>query len=149
MNELWATRQKYSLRACHNFLNRLWLLTQNRLLAAFNTHGNEDQYPTLQSSWILYSTSSGLIVRGPQSSLSSPTNRGTLKEQEDAFIFHQNCLICISTIWRSHFPKNRDSQSYMITILHQLSIYTSMKYSLLQTLKISACASFFRHPVWH
>ena len=36
---------------------------------------------------------------------------------------------------------------YMIMILDKLLIYTSMKHSLLQTLKISGCASIFRHPV--
>jgi hypothetical protein len=36
---------------------------------------------------------------------------------------------------------------YMIMILDRLSVYTSMKYSILQTLKITACTSIFRHPV--
>ncbi len=36
---------------------------------------------------------------------------------------------------------------YTITILDLLMIYTSMKHSLLQTLKISGCTSIFRHLV--
>jgi hypothetical protein len=37
--------------------------------------------------------------------------------------------------------------SYMIMILHRLSIYTFMKYSLLQTSNKRTCTSLFRHPV--
>ncbi len=36
---------------------------------------------------------------------------------------------------------------YTIMIIHQLSIYTSMKYSLLLLETFSACAQLFRHPV--
>ncbi len=37
---------------------------------------------------------------------------------------------------------------YIITILHWLSIYTSMKHSLLQISFKIVCTSLFRHPVW-
>ncbi len=43
----------------------------------------------------------------------------------------------------------KENTMYTIMILDQLSIYTSMIHSLLQTLKISACAFIFRHPVLH
>jgi len=36
---------------------------------------------------------------------------------------------------------------YTITIIHQLSIYTSMKYSIFLLKIFSACPQFFRHPV--
>ena len=38
---------------------------------------------------------------------------------------------------------------YMITIIHWLSIYTSMKHSLFLLKTLWACAKLFRHPVWH
>ncbi len=38
---------------------------------------------------------------------------------------------------------------YTIMILDWLSVYTSVKHSLLLTLKISTCAFIFRHPVSH
>jgi hypothetical protein len=40
------------------------------------------------------------------------------------------------------------SATYTITILDQLSICTSKKHSVLSSLKTSACASLFRHPVF-
>jgi hypothetical protein len=42
---------------------------------------------------------------------------------------------------------NFSSQDYMITMLHWLSIYTTMKHSILQILKKRACISPFRLPV--
>jgi hypothetical protein len=48
----------------------------------------------------------------------------------------------LTTILRSFLA------TYTITILHWLSIYTSTKYSLLQTLKISTWTSIFRHTFW-
>ncbi len=38
---------------------------------------------------------------------------------------------------------------YTIMIIQSLSIYTSMKHSLLLLKTFSACAQLFRHPVWH
>jgi hypothetical protein len=37
---------------------------------------------------------------------------------------------------------------YTITIIHWLSIYTSMKHSLLLLETFSACTQLFRQPVW-
>ena len=40
-----------------------------------------------------------------------------------------------------------DHRYYTIMNIHQLSIYTSMKHSLLLTQTFSACAQLFRYPV--
>ncbi len=44
--------------------------------------------------------------------------------------------------------KSKISIQYTITIIHRLSIYTSMKHSPLLLKTFSACGPLFRHPVW-